>query len=74
MNNIEELITQLKAKHRCIKDIKFIAYYDEPAFVLLVKTRWYSFFFLDKNLFASILLLEISKMVEEPIKFDIVFV
>nr|DAM99212.1 MAG TPA: hypothetical protein [Herelleviridae sp.] len=73
MNNIEELITQLKAKHRCIKDIKFIAYYDEPAFVLLVKLRWYSFL-LDRNLFVSILLLEISKMVEEPIKFDIVFV
>ena len=73
MNNIEELITQLKAKHRCIKDIKFIAYYDEPAFVLLVKLRWYSFL-LDRNLFSSILLLEISKMVQEPIKFDVVFV
>lgn len=73
MNNIEELITQLKAKHRCIKDIKFIAYYDEPAFVLLVKLRWYSFL-LDRNLFSSILLMEISKMVEEPIKFDVVFV
>lgn len=73
MNNIEELITQLKAKHHCIKDIKFIAYYDEPAFVLLVKLRWYSFL-LDRNLFSSILLMEISKMVEEPIKFDVVFV
>lgn len=73
MNNIEELITQLKAKHRCIKDIKFIAYYDEPAFVLLVKLRWYSFL-LDRNLFSSILLMEISRMVEEPIKFDVVFV
>ena len=74
MNNIEELITQLKAKHRCIKDIKFIAYYDEPAFVLLVKVRWYSFIFMTKDLFASILLVEINRMVQEPIKFDVVFV
>ena len=74
MNNIEDLVAFLIQKHRCIKDIKFIAYYEEPAYVLLVKMKWYYLLFVNKEMLKNILLFEISKEVREPIKFDVVFI